>query len=200
MATAVFIDRDDTLIATTEATAGTDHVGDLLDPDAVRLLPGAGEACARLSALDVPLVVITNQGAIARGRATPAAIERVNDRVRELLGAFGVRLAGVYYAPHHPEAAVPRWQGDHPWRKPNPEMFYAAARELGINLASSWAVGDAARDGLSAITAGIASSRVIIVGRGAGIWYPDLSAAVAVIIPQLQTHPDSDARGHGGPR
>ena len=186
MRPAIFLDRDDTLLATTEATAGTDHPGDLLDPAAVGLLPGAGEACAALAGLGLPIVLISNQGLVARGRGTLRDVEAVNDRTRALLKAHGVMLSGIYYCPYHPEAVRPEFGGSHSWRKPSPGMFFAAASELELDLANSWAVGDAARDGLAAVTAGLASARVIIVGRGPGLWYPDLGAAAAVMLPQLR--------------
>ncbi len=179
----MFIDRDDTLTDTRGATAGTDHAGDLIEPDAVRLLPQAAEGCRRLLAAGLSLVVISNQGAVARGRATTRQVEAVNDRVRAVLAAEGVRLEGIYYCPFHPEAARAEYRGEHPWRKPQPGMYLAAARELDLALDVSWAVGDAARDVMSAVTAGIASGRAIIVGKGPGIWFADLMAAADVIVP-----------------
>jgi len=186
MRPAIFLDRDDTLLATTEATTGTDHPGDLLDPGAVRLLPGAGEACAAIAGQGLPIVLISNQGLVARGRGTLRDVEAVNDRTRVLLKAHGVRLSGIYYCPFHPEGVKAEFTGSHSWRKPSPGMFFAAASELDLDLANSWAVGDASRDGLAAVTAGLASARVIIVGRGPGLWYADLAAAAAVMIPQLR--------------
>jgi histidinol-phosphate phosphatase family protein len=183
---AVFIDRDDTLIDTRGATAGTDHVGDMIDPAKVALLPGAGDACRQLASVGFPLVVVSNQGAVARGRCTLREVEAVNDRIRALLEQFGVRLAATYVAPHHPEGNTPPYNAEHPWRKPEPGMYYAAAKELGIDLEESFAIGDASRDVLSAVTAGLATSRAIIVGKGPGVWYADLAAAVAVILPRLK--------------
>ncbi len=189
MRPAVFIDRDDTLIATRAATAGTDHEGDLFDPALVTLLPGAVEGCKALQSVGLTLVVLSNQGAVARGKATLRTVEAVNDRLRELMLAQGVRLAGIYYCPFHPDGPEPQFKGEHLWRKPQPGMYLAAARELNISLADSWAVGDAARDVLAAVTAGIASARAIIIGKGPGIWYADLKAASDVIVPQLRAAP-----------
>ncbi len=198
MRPAVFLDRDDTLLATTDATVGTDHPGDLLDPAAVRLLPGAGQACAAIAALGVPIVLISNQGLVARGRGTLRDVEAVNDRVRTLLAAHGVTLAGIYFCPFHPAGPVLAFQADHAWRKPDAGMYFTAAHELDIDLAESWAVGDAARDGLAAITAGLQSARVIMIGAGPGLFYADLAAAAAVMIPQLsQQVSEAAARAPG---
>ncbi|MBL8757320.1 MAG: HAD-IIIA family hydrolase [Phycisphaerae bacterium] len=181
MRPAVFLDRDDTLIDTRAVTASTPHPGDLTDPALVRLLSNAAAGCRALAEAGFALVVISNQGAVARGRATLRDVEAVNDRLRALLAAEGVRLDATYYCPFHPGGSAPAFRVEHPWRKPAPGMYLAAAAELELDLARSWAVGDAARDVLSAVTAGIASARAIIVGKGPGIWYPDLAAAAEVI-------------------
>ncbi|MGD9689389.1 MAG: D-glycero-alpha-D-manno-heptose-1,7-bisphosphate 7-phosphatase [Phycisphaerales bacterium] len=180
---AIFLDRDDTLIDTKGATAGTAHAGDLVDPAKVRLLPNAIEGCRLLRDLGFLLVLISNQGCVARGRATIRQVEAVNDRVRALLfdEGRGVRLAGIYFCPHHPEAVVPAFHGDHAWRKPRPGMYLAACAELDLSIKDCWAIGDAARDVMSGVTAGIESARAIIVGKGHGIWYPDVKAAAEVI-------------------
>lgn len=178
---AVFLDRDDTLVDTKGATAGTDHEGDLIDPAAVRLLPNALAGCCLLADLGFRLVLVSNQGCVARGRATLRQVEAVNDRIRELLAAGGVRLSGIYYCPHHPDAVVESYRADHPWRKPQPGMYNTACTELDLDIKACWAIGDAARDVMSAVTAGMETARAIIVGKGHGIWYADVKAAADVI-------------------
>ena len=56
--TAVFIDRDDTLIR--------DRVY-LSDPEGIELLPGAAGAVRLLNGAGVPAILVTNQSGIARG-------------------------------------------------------------------------------------------------------------------------------------
>jgi D-glycero-D-manno-heptose 1,7-bisphosphate phosphatase len=187
MRRAVFIDRDDTILDTRGATASTDHVGDLLDPAMVRPLPGALEGCKKLFDAGYILVLVSNQGCVARGRASLRQVEAVNDRLRELLAEAGVTLAATYYCPHHPDAVVPALKSDHAWRKPQPGMYLAAAAELGVSLKDSWAIGDAARDVLSAVTAGIEPGRSIVIGKGPGIWHADLRAAADVIVNRPAT-------------
>ena len=162
---AVFLDRDDTLIATREATAGSASPGDLFDPALVSLLPGVGPALRRLADAGFLLVVVTNQGSLAAGRCTLREVEATNDRMRELLGALGITLAGVYLAPARPTGKVARFMHDpHGWRKPGGGMFIAAATELNLDLARSWMIGDAARDLDAAVAAGLAPARCLRVG------------------------------------
>ena len=152
---AVFLDRDNTLIA---------NDGDLGDPREVRLLPGVPEALARLRAAGFALVVVSNQGGVARGVFTEAQMNKVNDRIETLL-VEATRLPRVidrfYCCPYHPEGSVERYRREHPWRKPAPGMLLAAQRDLGVDLAASWLVGDQARDVAAGEAAGC---RTILLG------------------------------------
>jgi D-glycero-D-manno-heptose 1,7-bisphosphate phosphatase len=198
---AVFLDRDDTITNSHPRTAHLPRPGDLLDPDLVELLPGAGEAIAKLNAAGWPVVVFTSQGGIARGdmpppfdrpRATLAQVELVNDRVRALLAGFDARLDAIYYCPFHPIGTVPRFTREHQWRKPQPGMLLSAAAELGLDLSRSWAVGDMARDTEAARNAGIpANQAVLLVKTGdadagganqGGPTAPDLARAAEMIL------------------
>ena len=165
MRAAVFLDRDDTLIVNRAITARTAHPGSLYDPELVRLMPGAATACRALKGAGYALVVVTNQGAVARGQCTIAQVEQTNTRMCEIVRAeTGVDLDAVYYCPYHPKGTVAPWNTEHPERKPAPGMLLRAMRELEIDAARSWMIGDAERDIQAAIAAGIAVERTIVVG------------------------------------
>ncbi len=135
---AVFLDRDNTLIH---------NDGDLGDPEQVRLIQGAASAIASLRGLGYRIVVVTNQGGVARGKFTEADVERVHARIVELVkAASNTHIDRFYFCPHHPEAVEEKYRSDHPWRKPQPGMLKQAAIDLKLDLASSWMVGDAMRD------------------------------------------------------
>lgn len=148
---AVFLDRDGTLIV---------ERGYLADPEGVELLPGAAAALRRLATAGYRLVVVTNQSGIARGLYTLAEFHAVQRRVEERFAAEGVRFDGVYFCPHHPDVT-----GACACRKPGPELYLRAARELGIDLARSVYVGDKLSDVLPALELGGAG---ILVRTGYG--------------------------------
>jgi D-glycero-D-manno-heptose 1,7-bisphosphate phosphatase len=150
MQKAVFIDRDDTLIA---------NDGDLGDPDEVTLLDGAAEGIRRLHEQGYALVVVTNQGGVARGRYGPDDVRRVHDRVHELLGRE--HPIAFYFCPFHPKGTVAAYTREHPWRKPAPGMLLAAATDLKLDLAASWMIGDQPRDAEAGRAAGC---RTILLG------------------------------------
>jgi D-glycero-D-manno-heptose 1,7-bisphosphate phosphatase len=122
---AVFLDRDGTLC---------EDPGYLHEPALVRLLPGVAEGLRRLAAAGWPLVLVSNQSGIARGLYQQSAFDAVNRRVEELAG---VRFSGTYFCPHHPD-----FTGPCECRKPALKLFRDAARDLGLDLARSWYVGD----------------------------------------------------------
>jgi D,D-heptose 1,7-bisphosphate phosphatase len=178
---AVFLDRDDTLIANGELPLP--HPGDLLDPSLVRLLPGAARSCRELRDAGFRLVVVSNQGGVARGHGTIADVEACNTRLRELLRTdSGVELDGVYYCPFHPKGTIERFTGEHPWRKPAPGMILQAASDLVLDLRASWLIGDASRDIEAAIAAGIPSNQAILIGPG-GV--SDITAASRIILDRF---------------
>ncbi len=134
---AVFLDRDGTLI---------EDPGYLNHPDQVKLLEGVAEALKELRMLGYKTVVVSNQSAVARGIVSEEMLERIHDRLRELLGLKGASLDGVYYCPYHPDGVIPKYSKHSDWRKPEPGMLLAAAEEMDIALTQSWMVGDKPSD------------------------------------------------------
>lgn len=150
---AVFLDRDNTLI---------DNDGDLGDPELVKLLPGVAESLARLRDAGFRLVVVSNQGGVARGLFTEADVEAVNGRIAELVGDMIDRF---YWCPYHPQGSVERYRREHPWRKPQPGMLLAAAADLDLDLPRSWLIGDQPRDVEAGRAAGCST---VLISKDAG--------------------------------
>ena len=126
----VFVDRDGVIIE------DTDYIS---DPAEVRLLPGAATALARAAAAGVRLVIVTNQSGIGRGFYSEGDFAAVQARVDELLAEAGVRVDGIYYCPHGPDATCN-------CRKPRPGMLDAAGRRLRWHSRRAWMVGDKLSD------------------------------------------------------
>lgn len=147
MNAAVFIDRDNTIIA---------NDGDLGDPQKVQLLRGAASAIASLKGLGYRIVVVTNQGGVARGAYGEEDVKAVHERINEMIhGTTGIRVDRFYYCPFHPEGTVKKYKREHPWRKPQPGMLLEAARELDLDLSQSWMIGDQLRDIEAGAAAGV---------------------------------------------
>ena len=134
---AVFVDRDDTVIH---------DPGYLSDPSGVKLMPGAAEALRRLADAGYMVVLVTNQSGIARGLLTEETLIAIHTELVRQLAAKGARLDGIYYCPFHPEGTVERYARQSDLRKPQPGMLLSAGRDMDIDLAASWMVGDNVRD------------------------------------------------------
>ena len=77
---AVFLDRDGVINRYAyDAEFGT--VDTPSRPDAFELLPGAGEAIAALNRLNVPVIVVSNQPGIAKGKFTPRILETIDEEI-----------------------------------------------------------------------------------------------------------------------
>lgn len=148
---AVFVDRDGTII---------DETGYLSDPDKVRVLPRASSALKRLNQIGIPVIVISNQSGVARGMFGIQDVERVNQRIRDLLAADLASVDAIYFCTHHPDYDV-----ECNCRKPRPGLLVAASRDLGISLPDSFMVGDKLID----IQAGkAAGTSTVLVRTGDG--------------------------------
>ncbi len=189
MRPAVFFDRDDTLIECRSITPD----GDLGDPALVRLKEGALEACRMLREAGFALVVVSNQGGVARGKYSEDDVHAVNAEVNRRLGGLIERF---YFCPYHPKGTVPQYTGEHPWRKPAPGMLLAAAEELGLDLRHSWIVGDQPRDAEAGCAAGCRAVVVDANPRGPAAGdapsavrrAPSLTVAAAEIIAHGAPH------------
>ena len=174
---AVFLDRDGTMI---------EDSGYLHQPDAVRLLPGAGHAIGRLNRAGWPVVTVTNQSGIARGLYPETDYHRVQARIADLLAGLQARIDASVFCPHHPE-----FTGPCECRKPGTKLFLEAAASLGIDLHRSWFVGDRPSDVEPARRLG-GRGLLVLTGQGAAhqaqaeaLGVPavtDLAAAVDVIL------------------
>ncbi|MCE7973346.1 MAG: HAD-IIIA family hydrolase [Leptolyngbya sp. PLA1] len=186
MRPAVFLDRDDTLIECRRlpTPAPPAKAGDLTDPALVRLLPGVAEGLTLLAGAGFALVVISNQGVVARGGATCERVEEINRRVSEaVVRAGGPRIDAFYFCPYHPQGGPGEFSREHPWRKPAPGMIVAASEELGLDLARSWLIGDVERDIEAGVAAGLRASRCLLIGEDRKL--PDLQAAAEVVVAEV---------------
>jgi histidinol-phosphate phosphatase family protein len=151
---AVFFDKDGTLI---------DDVPYNVDPDRIRLAGGAEVALQAIAGAGYKICVVSNQSGVARGLFRESALAGVEARIRALLAALGVQLAGFYYCPHHPDGSEPAYAMDCECRKPAPGLIARAADERSIDPARSWMVGDILNDVESGRRAGC---RTILLDNG----------------------------------
>jgi D-glycero-D-manno-heptose 1,7-bisphosphate phosphatase len=128
---AVFLDRDGVI------NAAVVRDGKPFSPataDELEILPGVAAALADLRRAGYALVVVTNQPDVARGAQTRAAVDAIHARLHAELPLDAIRAC------FHDDADRCAC------RKPAPGLLLDAARDLDLDLAASFMVGDRWRD------------------------------------------------------
>lgn len=126
----VILDRDGTVIIDRQY---------LDDPAQIEFLPGAVDGLRRLSESSRPIIIVTNQSGVGRGRFTLARMHEVNDRLIRMASDAGIRIDAIYSCPHGPEE-------DCACRKPGTQLVLEAAGRFGFDPASAIVVGDKSTD------------------------------------------------------
>jgi D-glycero-D-manno-heptose 1,7-bisphosphate phosphatase len=143
--------------------------------------------------------LVTNQSVIARGLLTIPELEQVHVELARQLDREGAALDGIYFCPELPQGRD-QTVIEHPERKPGPGMLLRAARELALDIGSSWMVGDSISDVLAGRNAGCRATMLVHTGYGSeslrhpehfDYHAPDLWAA-AQLIRELSTSGPGD--------
>jgi D-glycero-D-manno-heptose 1,7-bisphosphate phosphatase len=118
---AVFVDKDGTLV---------ENVPYNVDPARVALTQGAAPAIHALRQNGFQIFVVSNQPGVGLGYFHEKDLKTVEAILRQR-----VHVDDFYWCLHAPDAGCD-------CRKPLPGMLLRAAKEHGVDLASSWMVGD----------------------------------------------------------
>ena len=130
-APAVFLDRDGVLNCTVIRDGRPYPPRSLQE---LTLIPDAKQSCHDLREAGFLLIMVTNQPDIARGAASAESVAEINERLRIDLG-----LHEVCVCPHDDADRCA-------CRKPAPGMLLESTRRWGLDLSSSFMVGDRWRD------------------------------------------------------
>ena len=153
---AIFLDRDGVLVEDVFYPETGEWEAPLRAED-VRLISGSAAAARRLSEAGFALVLISNQGAYAKGKTSLRSLWLAHERFVSLLAAEGCKLDAVFYSYGHPAGVVPYFSGSSLDRKPGPYNIFIAAAQLDLDLSRSWVVGDRLTDIACAQAAGLPS-------------------------------------------
>lgn len=142
---AIFIDKDGD-VNTSNLYKG--------NPNLMTLLPFIAGGLATLQGFGYKIILVSNQPGIAKGLFEETDLFMSNLSLKELFNTFNLRLDGFYYCPHHPEGVISKYTISCKCRKPQPGLYFQAARELNINLNESWMIGDRLKDVEAAVRSG----------------------------------------------
>jgi len=117
------------------------------------VLPGVIEGIAQLNRAGFSVIVVTNQRCVAKGLLTEAELKKLHQRMSDHLAQVGATIDAIYYCPHELESPCR-------CRKPAPGMLLEAAHSRGLDLATSWMIGDSDIDILAGKNAGCRTARL----------------------------------------
>lgn len=153
MRPALFLDRDGIV------NVDRHHVFRIED---ITFVDGIFELTALAHKAGLPIVIVTNQAGIARGKYTEDDFHRLMEWMGAIFADKGTPLTAVYFCPSHPDFPDAerdiRYAG---WRKPEPGMLLAAARDHNLDLSQSYLIGDRMSDAQAGLAASL--RRILIV-------------------------------------
>lgn len=144
-----------------------------------KLLDGVCEAINLFHKVGYKVAVVSNQPGIAKGYINADTFDAIRKKMRDDMAAGGASVDGEYYCLHHPEAAVPEYKVICDCRKPKPGLLIRAAKEMSLDLPSSWMIGDNFTDVQAGIAAGC---RTILLGKA--------KCELCRLLDENNTHPD----------
>jgi histidinol-phosphate phosphatase family protein len=145
---AVFLDRDGVI---NRRPPEGDYITRWED---FHILPGVAEGISLLNHAGFSVIVVTNQRCVAKGQITEADLQKMHERMTDVLARAGAKIDETFYCPHDIEPPCD-------CRKPAPGMLLSAARSRGIDLRASWMIGDSDNDVQAGRNAGCKAARVI---------------------------------------
>jgi D-glycero-D-manno-heptose 1,7-bisphosphate phosphatase len=142
-------------------------------PEDFEVIPGVTDALRALKAAGYLLIVITNQGGIAKGIYTQSDMDACHQKLHnETAGS----IDAIYYSPYHPDYSKSIG------RKPGTLLFERALARFACPPHLCWMVGDQERDLIPAKQLGM---QTLMVGINASAFADfiaaDLSEAVPII-------------------
>jgi len=127
-------------------------------PDEWIPIPGSLEAIARLNREGWRVVVATNQSGVSRGLFDMDMLNRIHEKMLQMVRSKGGEIDGIFFCPHGPDDSCR-------CRKPRPGMLEEIARRFRIKLNGVPAIGDSERD-LVAARGAMASPILVKTGKG----------------------------------
>ena len=146
MTPALFLDRDGVI--------NVDHAYVYRIAD-FEFIPGIFDLVRTARALQMRVVVVTNQAGIGRGLYSEADFAALTAWMCERFAEQGAAINRVYHCPTHPTEGKGAYRIDSPMRKPHPGMLLAARDALGLDMPGSAMLGDKVGDLEAGLAAGV---------------------------------------------
>lgn len=130
---AIFLDRDGII---------NEEIGDYVKRfEDFKLLPHLAETLKNYQSQGFLIIVITNQGGLAKGLYTVTELNKMHQYFLNEMEKVGVTITEIYYCPHHPD-----FNGNCLCRKPGSLLVEKAMAMFNIDPKASYFIGDRPRD------------------------------------------------------
>lgn len=130
---AIFLDRDGVI----NSDVGHYYIYKVED---FKINDGIIESLQKFQEAGFLLIVISNQGGIAKGVYKKEDTDKVHQYFKNILSEKGIYIQEIYYCPHHSdiEKCI--------CRKPDSQMIEKAIARFDIDISKSFFIGDSQRD------------------------------------------------------
>ena len=130
---AIFLDRDGVV---------NQEIGDYICKlEDFTVVPGLCESLKKLSDKGYLLIVITNQGGLAKKLYSEETLNAMHQFFADELKTYDASISEFYYCQHHPQ-----YNGNCICRKPDSGMLEKAIARFSIDPLQSYMIGDKQRD------------------------------------------------------
>lgn len=147
---ALFLDRDGIINKIIKYEYGFDSPQTELD---VNLVDGIAKIISWANNENIPVILISNQPGIGRGKMTKEKFDLINKTIDDELESLGAKLDYKFYCFHHINSLVEEFRLDCNCRKPKPGLLFLAEDKLNLNLNQSIFLGDRGTDAMAGTAA-----------------------------------------------
>ena len=130
---ALFLDRDGVI--------NIDH-GHVFEKEKFDFIDGIFDLCKRAQDLGYLLIVVTNQGGIAKGFYSEEEFLELMKWMESEFEKREIKITKTFYCPCHPEGKIEKYRQNSFDRKPSPGMLLKAIEEFNIDPKKSLMLGD----------------------------------------------------------
>tara|TARA_B100001750_G_scaffold84453_1_gene66733 strand:+ start:210 stop:773 length:564 start_codon:yes stop_codon:yes gene_type:complete len=148
----IFLDRDGVI----NIDSGYVHTWSKFE-----FIEGTLEALKYLTKLGIRLIIVTNQGGIAKGFYTEEDFQELNKKMLDTMHSHDIKILDTFHCPHHKDGKIPELSKDCNYRKPKPGMILAAAKKYSLDLSRSIILGDNESDLIAGKNANLYQSILI---------------------------------------
>lgn len=164
---AVFLDRDGVI---------NDNKKYVNAPEDLIIYDKAKKGMKLLYDAEYTLFVVTNQGGIELRHLTHEKLNRIHDRLIKELEPF-CQITEILYCPD--------FNKESECRKPKPGMILELAEKYGIDLSSSWMIGDMETDIEAGKSAGCKTAKIGVPSQNADVNGKDLEEVALKILDKI---------------